>query len=1198
MKRNFLLYLLLVLCPLTVGAQTFFNLTAADVKIDGSVPYFTHSVALGDNYADSVYTVKIEYPEFINMSNSDINKLKAMGKDGLNGIDTGSLPEMPVVEKNIVVERRKGRMEIGFSPIVFRDGKYKKLVSFMLRVEAKARSRAARRANAKEEATKAERYAKNSVLASGRWVKIRVPSTGVYQITDALLRQAGFSDPTKVKVYGYGGALHKEELSGESIMAYDDLKEVATCTVNGKRLFRAVGTVTWETASSYKRTRNPYSDYGYYFLTQSDGEPLSVDSATFVSSFYPDNGDYHLLHEVDNYAWYQGGRNLYESTPVNAGATATYNLNSTADQGTAGKMYIVLSWPTAGGSAEISVNDSVVGRISKGMGSEYDHGLIGDAVYTLKNLQKANSVKVTNTGSSQMRLDYIAITFQNPRPEPKLSVETFPAPEYVYTITNQNHHADKACDMVIIVPTSQKTVKQAEQLKAYHEKHDNMKVRIVPADELYNEFSSGTPEADAYRLYMKMLYDRAETEEEMPKYLVLFGNCVWDNRMNTTATSTFNPDDYLLCFESENSVHGVICFVDDNFFCALDDGEGKNASANTNKTDKYDVAVGRFPVTTADEAQIMVDKAISYMDNENAGSWQNVAMFMGDDGNDVTHTSAADGAAKIVEELCPALEVKRVFWDMYPVVTTATGNTYPEITNIVKKQQNEGVLLMNYCGHGRADQISHEKVLKVTDFSGFKNKGLSLWITASCDIMPYDGTIENIGKTAVLNPTGGAIAFFGTTRTVYTNYNRVIDEAFLRALFTKKDGKYISIGEAQRLAKNELATVGSDVTCNKLQYAILGDPAIVLNVPEGKVVIDSINGVCLTDASELPEIKAGSTANIKGHVEFAEGVTDSSFNGMLSIKVKDSKEKVVGRMNDKDPDTGTFHKYVYYDHLKTIFNGNDSIRAGKFDISFAVTKDINYADDNGMINVFAIDKDGKNTASGMTEDFFVGGTADIETDSIGPSVFCYLNSPTFSNGGNVNCTPYFVAEISDKDGLNTSGSGIGHDLTLVIDDDPLKTYTLNDNFAFDFGSYTKGSTYYYIPELEEGMHKLKFTAWDILNNPTTTTLKFNVVRGLTPRIASISCSDNPAKTGTTFIVNHDRGGSNVDVRIEVLDVSGRLLWAHNETGVSETSTYTYKWDLCTDGGGKLQSGVYLYRVRLSSDGSSEVSKAKKIIVLD
>ena len=198
----------------------------------------------------------------------------------------------------------------------------------------------------------------------------------------------------------------------------------------------------------------------------------------------------------------------------------------------------------------------------------------------------------------------------------------------------------------------------------------------------------------------------------------------------------------------------------------------------------------------------------------------------------------------------------------------------------------------------------------------------------------------------------------------------------------------------------------------------------------------------------------------------------------------------------------------------------------------------------------------------------------------------------------MNCTPYFVANITDKDGINATGNGIGHDLELIIDGDMTKTYNLNGNFTYDFGSYTSGSTYYNIPELEPGAHTLKFRAWDILNNSSTAVLNFNVVRGLQPEIMSVSCTNNPATTTTTFIVTHNYTGSNVDVELSIFDMSGRELWRHSESGVSTGANYTMDWDLTIDGGRRLQTGVYLYRVRISSDGSSKASKAKKLIVIN
>ena len=234
-------------------------------------------------------------------------------------------------------------------------------------------------------------------------------------------------------------------------------------------------------------------------------------------------------------------------------------------------------------------------------------------------------------------------------------------------------------------------------------------------------------------------------------------------------------------------------------------------------------------------------------------------------------------------------------------------------------------------------------------------------------------------------------------------------------------------------------------------------------------------------------------------------------------------------------------------------------------------------------------------AQGYSESFTVGESQIAVNDSIGPSIYCYLNSPSFQNGGTVNSTPYFVAEITDRDGINASGSGIGHDMQLCIDGRADMTFSLNDNFQFDFGSYTSGYTYYSMPQLDEGWHTLRFRAWDIQNNVNTSELRFCVVKSQKPSF-SISCTKNPARESTTFVIAHDRQGANLDITVEVYDLSGRRLWSHSESGVGNGSTYTVTWNLTTDGGVQLDSGIYLYRVKLGADNATKTSKAKKLII--
>jgi hypothetical protein len=1173
-----------------VHAQRFFNLTAEQVRIDSLLPMFTHKIPLGSGYADSTYTITIEYPEFIAMSEADVERY--------HRITQAPLPPMPEVSQLLSIDRKRGELTVSFMPLVFRDGQYQKLVSFMLDVRSKKAAVSSKRVEGRGQRAEGSRYAEHSVLASGRWVKISVPSTGVYQLSSELVRQAGFNDINKVKIYGYGGAMQPEQLNADYLVATDDLKEVPTCEVNGKRLFYAVGPVTWN--SNNRRVRNPYSTVGCYFLTENDEAPQTIGSEEFLASFYPAADDYNALYEVDDYAWFHGGRNLYDATAITAGNSHTFNVPAKVAADKAVMTINVTSDVAA--QVFVSVNDVPVDTISIPSSGSYDHMRQMESVKTITNVQTMNKVTLSTTSTTAVRLDYVAIHTDEAAAAPDLSAGTFPVPEYVYGITNQDHHADGPVDMVIIIPTTQKLLAEAERLKTLHEQQDSMRVRIVPADELFNEFSSGTPDANAYRRYLKMLYDRAATDADLPRYLLLMGDAAWDNRMLSSSWKDCSPDDFLLCYESENSYNATQCFVSDDYFCLLDDGEGNNVLVG-----KPDVAVGRISARTAEDAEIVVDKITNYTKNSNAGSWQNVLFFMGDDGNQNAHMHDADSVAKQVENLYPNYQVKRVMWDAYTRVSSSTGNSYPDVTRLIKQQMQQGALMMNYSGHGGPTAISHEYVLKLADFENTSPR-LPLWMTASCDIMPFDGQEENIGETAMFNKKGGAIAFYGTTRTVYQPQNFLMNIAFTRHLLSKDaTGRTMPIGEAVRLTKNELVGTGvfsgydasgkpvytTDRSVNRMQYSLLGDPAMRLAAPSLGIEVDSINGVAMKSGVTLT-LAAGTTATVSGHVVALNGQRDNGFNGTVTAIVRDAREKIVCKMNNTSE---TEVPFVYYDRPNVIFNGSDQIKDGRFSFTFAVPKDISYSTETGLINLYAVNDERTEIASGICSQLVMGSGSGGSTSEMGPSIYCYLNSPSFNNGDKVNPTPYFVAELTDEDGINATGSSIGHDLQLIIDGEMAKTYSLNEYFQYDFGSYTKGTVGFSIPTLSYGEHKLLFRAWDVLNNSSTAELTFNVVKGLEPSVFDVNCLKNPATTNTSFIIQHDRVGSQMDVILDIFDISGRHLWSHSDSGVSTDTTYSLTWDLSVDGGRRLQTGVYLYRVRLSCDGSNYVSKAKKLIIL-
>ena len=1182
--RKLYTIILLLTCIITVQAQKrFYNLTAEELRIDSVLPNVAYSVQLPKNYQDSAYTLSIKYPEYINMPESDIRKYKAICKD----IKTGKNPD---IKKNISIDKKRAIFVANISPIIYRDGKYQYLVSFL--AELKSSPKAKAQAKAKLLASpKAERYAEHSILSQGKWAKISVSNTGIHQLTASTIKSAGFSDISKVKIYGYGGNLVPEVLNDSYLREYDDLKEIPTCTVGGKKLFYAKGSIYWDSNESSVRTRNPYSDYGYYFITENDSEPLTCTEEELLNTAWPTPDAYHTLYEKDEFSWMSGGRNLFYKEAIESGKTGKYIINIPEGNTEADLTVSVTANPQT--AIKIYLNNKEIGSRTISIMANYKANGFTDT-WHVNNLHGNDTVYIKNVSGGIARLDYISLRYNTPKAAPVLATDDFPTAKYVYNITNQDLHADKYYDMVIIIPTSQKLLKQAQRLAKHHADHDGLNVRIVPADELYNEFSSGTPDVSAYKRYMKMLYDKSDSLH-MPKSLLLFGDCTFDNRMlisdAKSETKKNSLDDYLLCYESENSFSSTECYVSDDFLTYLDDEEDISTFVGL-----PDIGVGRFPCTSEEEAKILVDKTINYALNTNAGSWQNTIMFLGDDGNNNIHMHDVNDVAEQTISEHPGYYVRKIYWDAFNRTSLSTGNRYPDATEIIKQQQNNGALIIDYAGHGSPTSISHEIVLSVKDFANFKGNNLPLWVTASCEIMPFDSNDETIGEKALLNAEGGAVAFYGTTRTVYVPQNKKINSAFMKYVLSyDENGKPVTLGEAQRLAKNYLVKNGIEITKNKLQYSLLGDPALSLALPTYTAVIDNINGIDVK-SDNLPQLRAGDKVSIKGHIELA-GNKAENFSGTLDAMVRDTKETVKCKLNNTTSE-GADTAFVFTDRKNTLYHGTNKVENGEFTFTFAVPKDINYADGTGLINIYAYDATLKASAHGACDRFTVNGSNIAENDSIGPSIYCYLNSEDFTFGGEVNSTPFFVAQISDKDGINASGAGIGHDMTLIIDGDINKTYNLNDNFTFDYESYTSGQTFYALPALSEGKHTLKFRAWDILNNPSTTTLDFVVKKSIQPNIVDVYATNNPARESTTFVVAHNFCGAELELVIDIMDTSGRLLWSTSERGIATTNTIAYKWDLTTDSGAKLNTGIYLYRIKLSSNGCSYASKTQKILVIN
>ena len=1239
------IYLFLALVALPLRAQ-FIDVDWNIYEQDSLLPRFSTVVGLDENFASYDYSASIEYPEYSPMNSAEIARYR-LDSSG------NELPEWPKVESSLQVSAKRGMLDISFIPIVSLNGKYKKITSFKLVVNKKVREGAL---YSRALSSPAQRYSDNSVLSTGRWVKIRVEEGGIHKITHSELSKMGFSSPEKVRLFGYGGHILPETNLHAII---DDLKEVPLWREDGYMLFYANGTVSWEYyGNSFVHKQNHYSKYSYYFLNEGEQEPMPFPQKKYSSdnakecTTYPE----YALYEKEKQSLFLYGRAMLDNYNYASGRTVNYKFNTEGAVG--GTARLALSFGSnapAASNITVGVDGNSVGFLTIPKVSSGDHGKIVSNKYTIsKGLGDETTVTLIHSASSATHngfLDYITLNYTrslalresqtnfrgssssgmaqykitscNNRTKvwvvtqshniaelpstldgSQLSVVapasyyeefvvldvkgSFPSVEFVKVVENQNLHSLETTDMVIIVPSNGKFLSAAERLAEAHRMHDNMRVAVVTAEQVYNEFSSGTPDATAYRRLMKMLYDRASSAADAPKYLLLFGDALSDNRLITYPS--LSQDNYLLCYESENSVNAVYSYVLEDYFGYLDDSEGGEYLRA-----KVDIGVGRIPAKTVKEADGVVDKIIAYMQNRSAGAWQNTIAVLGDDG-DVKipnqHMKDAEAVASYIEANNRSYMIERIYWDEYQMEVLASGNRYPLVTQAIKQRLDEGALIVNYSGHGGPHLLSHEMAWTSDNMKEASSPKVPFWVTASCDIGPFDIGDGSIGEVGILNPNGGALGLLTTTRTVLQSYNAIINQAFTKQLFIPDDkGVYPTVGDALRLAKCSVISNYEDMSVNKLQYVLLGDPALRLKMPDYKVVVEKFNDEDITVSAS---VKAGGNVTVDGYIARADGSLADNFNGIISPTLFDCAEVVTTL------DNTNLGAYNYTAFRKKLFVGSDSVVNGRFRISMPIPMDISYADEQGMLNFFAVDSVNAYSAQGHYENFIVGGTAaSLNNDGKGPEIKMYLNTADFIDGDEVNASPTLFVELFDENGINTVGTGVGHDIVAMIDNNASYTYNMNSMFVPEVGDYRRGRIEFPISGLQPGKHTLILRAWDLFNNSATDTLEFVVSDSDSHSLLDIRISPSPLRSGADAVIEilHNSRNSDIDIIIELFSMQGQKLSEIVEHSNSAERIHTCNWTVAAAGGQPLPTGLYIMKARIVSDNGDSKSVSRKFIVL-
>ena len=744
-------------------------------------------------------------------------------------------------------------------------------------------------------------------------------------------------------------------------------------------------------------------------------------------------------------------------------------------------------------------------------------------------------------------------------------------------ISNQNLHGIK--DVNYIVITNNELSSQAQRLADYHQDNSGLTAKVVQLSQIYNEFGSGSPDNTAIRDFIKHVYTTNSTVAGKLKYVCFFGDGSYDYKDRITDNNNIVP-----VFESDQSFNLATSYVTDDFFVMLDPNEGLMLSSDT-----IEIATGRIPVTTVQQASEVVDKILSYYSKSAFGDWRNTVTLLADDIDEVGEQTLQLGMERIADSIKknkPIFNVNKIYADAYKQETSSGGERYPQVNNALTNAIEKGTLVMDYFGHGGEDGFASERILEVPQIQGLNNKKtLPLFITVTCEFSRFDNPLRTTaGELTLWNKNGGAASLITTTREVFISTGQNFNERLIKILLEFND-EDLSIAESLMTAKNGFTSF------QKFFIYYLGDPAMKLAIPKPNVRITKMNGIDLT--TSIDTLKALSKVRFEGVVTDNLNQILTGFNGTLSTTVFDKPIEKTTLDND-----GFGIKMTFDSRESKLFRGKSTVTNGTFNFDFIVPKDIKVAYGKGKLSFYASDEN--EDKSGANFDVVVGGiNPNAVSDTTGPEMNIYLNDESFIEGGNTNTSPNLIVSLSDLSGINTSITSVDHDIVAILDGDQANPIVLNDFYETELNDFTKGKVVYQLRNLSVGAHTIKLKAWDTYNNSSEATLNFMVVSDSGLVLENVLNYPNPFVNYTEFWFNHNKPNEPLEVQVQIFTISGKIIKTINQT-VQTTGNLSrnLKWNGLDDFGNRLGKGVYIYKIKVKSTISNQYAeKYEKLVIL-
>lgn len=1076
----------------------------------------------------------------------------------------------------------------------------------------------------------------HSILSAGRWWKLGVSEEGMYRITTSDIPALAGASIDSLAVYGMGGEMLPTE---NSLLPTGDPIQLAieVTDINGNGLFDSGDEILFYGQSAdrwvYNATEmrwifahHAYSVENFYFITSSCPSPKRISMAVAPSADTIVTSHTVVAH-IDN-----DMVNIFESGQLWMGEKLTVTVpRRTFDLRLPGSgiedvrlRYALASKDASTATFTLSTNGY----------SQQTHLSTGIAYRTaIATLDAAQSYTFTltyvpadNSGSGY--LDFIELnalsqlvftdgqltirdglhrnlntrynmaTSQNVRvwevtttgEEREMSVSngawtdsaasaklfiafdgyTWLSPTSLEPLEHQNLHGSPQADLVIV--THPAYVEQAKRLAGLHEVIDGLSSLTVTDREVFNEFSSGKQDPMAIRAFLRWL--KASYPSNPPRYLILFGKGNYDNRdiLGNGLTTVVTFESYESFLDDFNS------YASDDILGFLSDNGHGDAS------ETLEVSVGRLPAKSVTEASHIVDKIEGYMmrrdliDETNRGDWRNYVALLADDADpgkpgDSLFAHSSEVIATSIKQSLPQFNIDRLFADAYHQESGAIGSYYPDLNNALRQRMNYGCLLINYIGHGSTAYIGTERFIELSDIDAYSNTDrLPLLVTSTCSYGHYDKPDELCGAEACLLAPAAMIGVISAARPI-THIERFNQDVVLFALDPTN-----TIGDALRKAKNHSSLL------QDMCIGLIGDPALRLSLPENRIKVTHINTTPVDDTTDV-QAEVLTKVTVQGEIQAPDGQRLNDFDGTIYPVVFDREMRSSTLAND-NPGT----EVSFWQQKNILYKGSHKVNDGQFEYSFIVPKDVSYHYGYAKLSHYA--KSNSDHATGSFTHLKLGGLSDSTyANASVPEIQIYLGDSNFRPEGITGPNPTLIAELFDSTGINI-GTGLGHDITAVLDDNPNSLIVLNDLYQQDIIDSRRGSVSYSLQGISPGRHTITVKAWNIFGLSNSATVPFKVYGSSSLTFSKLDCFPNPTTTQASFSLRVNTPTAITTAEFQIYNSRGQMILSFTpDISVDGFIIGPVVWDVT-----QIPPGIYIARMVITdSDGETHQECTKCIV---